>query len=117
MSKFVVTSVLACLGLAIFVAPSYAQQEKMTASVKKDGKNYSLKIARWEDGAIIIKDGNNQEKRISARYPVLADNVVIKGDPSLCYQVCRDQCGPTACWPVCWYHCTSQGGPGDPRKP
>lgn len=44
-------------------------------------------------------------------------NFELTGDGGLCWQVRSEDCnGSGACWLSCTYHCTTQGGEGDPRK-
>jgi hypothetical protein len=102
---------------------AYLQGEggvKATVVAKQNGKQLSLPIARWETGTLITKDEKTgAEVRQDFKYPVFDHSQFrLFGDNSLCWQVCRDACdGYGVCHAVCWEHCASQGGEGDPRKP
>lgn len=93
------------------------QTLKTSASCDYNGHKLTVPIVRWEKGVNIVKDENGQEIRQEYQYPIfkLPDYQAV-GDYGLCYQVCHDACGNSICWPVCTWHCASQGGNGDPRK-
>ena len=101
---------------SLFATPT---TRKTSVSCEYRGREVTVPILRWETGVNITKDSKGQEVRQEYQYPIIElGDYQAEGDGGLCWNTCKNACdGYGVCWLSCTYHCTSQGGSGDPRKP